>query len=88
MSSKESEICGVCIYYFAATQQTRTLKLPAYLLIFQTKEHVLRINKSKITAKNSFDGDHFESEGNHESSKDEKSLFWVFLQICDQCFNP
>ena len=45
-------------------------------------------DKSKITGKNTFNGDHFEIEGNHESSKDEKTLFWVFLQICDQCFNP
>ena len=46
------------------------------------------LNKSKITSENTFNGDHFEIEGNHESSKDEKTLFWVFLQICDPCFNP
>ena len=45
-----------------------------------------RFNKSKITDENTFNGDHFEIEDNHESSKDEKSLFWVFLQICDPCF--
>ena len=38
-------------------------------------------DKSKITGKNTFNGDHFEIEGNHGSSKDEKTLFWVFLQI-------
>ena len=46
-----------------------------------------RFNKSKITGENTFNGDHFEIEDNHELSKDEKSLFWVFLQICDPCFN-
>ena len=54
---------------------------------FQIKERVLKVNKSEITGKNTFNGDHFDIEGNHESSKDEESLFWVFLQICDLCFN-
>ena len=53
---------------------------------FQSEEHVLRVNKSKITGENTFNGDHFEIQGNHESSKDEKTLFCVFLQICDRCF--
>ena len=55
---------------------------------FQREEHVRRVNKSEITGENSFNGDHFEIEGNHESSQDEKTLFWVFLQIRDQSFNP
>ena len=49
---------------------------------------VPQINKSKITGENTFNGDDFEIEGSHESSKDEKTLFWVFLQICYPCFNP
>ena len=76
------------MYWFAAQQQTSTAKLPAFFLRFQTKERILRVNKSKITCENTFNGDHFEIEGNHGSSKDEKLLFWVFLQTCDQCFNP
>ena len=67
--------------------ETRS-KLPASFLRFQTEEGVLRVNKSQITGENTFNGDHFEIEGNHGSSKYEKTLFWVFLQICDQCFNP
>ena len=63
------------------------MKLPAFFWRFQTEEHVLRV-KSKITGENTFNGDDFEIEGSHESSKDEKTLFWVFLQICDQCFSP
>ena len=55
---------------------------------FQREEHVRRVNKSEITGENSFNGDHFEIEDNHESSQDEKTLFWVFLQIRDQSFNP
>ena len=64
------------------------MKLPAFFLRFQTEEHVLRVNENKITGENTFNGDHFEIEGKHVSSKDEKILFWVFLQIFDQCFDP
>ena len=46
------------------------------------------VNKSKITGENTFNGDHFQVEGNHKPSKDEKTLFWVFLQICYRYFNP
>ena len=63
-------------------QQTSTVKLSAFFWRFQTEERVLRVSKSKITGENTFNGDHFEIEGNHESSKDEKTLFGVFLQIC------
>ena len=52
--------------------------MPAFFLRFQTKKRVLRINKSKIIDENTFNRDHFEVKGNHESSKDEKNLFWVF----------
>ena len=69
-------------------QQTSTLKLPAFFLRIQTEERVLRVNKSKITGENTFNGDHFEIEGKHGLSKDEKTLFWVLLQIFDQCFDP
>ena len=64
------------------------MKLPTIFLRFQSGERVLRVNKNKITGKNTFNGDYFESEGNQRSSKDKKTLFWVVLQICDQCFNP
>ena len=73
---------------FAAAQKTSTLKLSAFFLRFQTEERVLKVNKSNITGVNTFNGDHFGIEGKHGSSKDQKTLFWVFLQICDQCFNP
>ena len=55
---------------------------------FQTEERVVRVNKGKITCENTFNGDHFEIEGNHESGEDEGILFLVFLQIFDLCFNP
>ena len=38
---------------------------------FQTEERVVRVNKGKITCANTFNGDHLEIEGNHESSEDE-----------------
>ena len=44
-------------------------------LKFQIEEHVLRVNKSKITGENTFNGDLLHTEGNHRSRKDEKTLF-------------
>ena len=46
------------------------------------------VKKSEITGENTFNGDHFEIETNHGSSKCEKTFRWVFLQNCDQCINP
>ena len=63
------------MYYFGAAQQTSKVKLPAFFLRFQSKEHVLRVNKSEITGENAFNGNLFEIEDNHESSKDEKNWF-------------
>ena len=63
-------------------------EITGIFLRFQTEEHVLKVNESKVTGENTFIGDHFEIEGNHESGKDKKTLFWVFLQICYACFNP
>ena len=51
------------------------MKLLTFFLRFQTKELVLRPNKSEITGQNAFNGNPFEIEDNHESSKDEKTWF-------------
>ena len=51
------------------------------------KKVFLRVNKTKITGEDAFNGNHFGIKDNHESSNDEKTLSWVFLQICDPCFN-
>ena len=59
----------------------------AIFLRFETKERLLRVNKSNITGENTFNGNHFGIEGNHGSSKEENVLFYSFLLICDQCFN-
>ena len=75
------------MYQFAAAKQTSSVKLAAFLLSFPTKESVLRVSKSEITGKNAFNGDLVEIEDNHESSKEVKTLFYVFLQICYPCFN-
>ena len=56
-------------------QQTSTAKLLAFFLRFQTEESVLRVNESEITGENTFNGDLFEIEDNHESSKDRKAWF-------------
>ena len=47
-------------------QQSSAAKFPALFLRFQTEEHVLRVNKSKITIENTFNEDHLEIEGKHE----------------------
>ena len=59
-------------------QQTRIMKLPAFLLRCQTVECVLRVNKSKITSGKTFNGDEFEIGGCHGSSKNEKAFFENF----------
>ena len=64
------------------------MKLPAFLVSFQTEEHVLSIDKSEITGENAFTGVLCQIRDNHESSKDEKTSFYVFLQIGYQSFNP
>ena len=64
------------------------MKITSFFFRFESKERILRVNNSEITGENTFKGDHFEIEGNHESSKHEETLFLVFLQVCDKCFNP
>ena len=60
-------------------QQTSTVKLPGICLRFQTEERVLSGYKSHITGENSFHGDLFEIEDNHEASNNEKTWFQAFL---------
>ena len=74
-------VVGSC---FAANQ---FIEITSIFLRFQTEQCVLRVNKSKITGEKTFNVDHFEIEIKHGSSTDEKTLFWVFLLICDQSFN-
>ena len=76
------------MYQFAAAEQTSTEKLQSFFQRFQTEECVLRVNKSQITGENTFNGNHFGTECNHESNDDEKTLFRVFWQISDPWFNP
>ena len=64
------------------------MKITTFSLRFERKEHVLKVNKSEITGENTFKGDLCETEANHDSSKDEETLFLLFLLICDECFNP
>ena len=73
---------GIQKYYFAAALQTSTVELLAFFQIFQTEEGLLRVNK------NTFNGDHFVTQGNFHLNNDGKSLFWVFWQICDPWINP
>ena len=63
------------MYWFAAAQQTSTVKLPAFFLRFQRDEYVPRITKSKITSENTINGYHFDVNFNNESSKEKKIIF-------------
>ena len=65
-------------------QQTSTAILPT---LFQ-RLLTLRVNETKITSENAFNGDHFKTEGNQESGHNKNTLFWVYFQIFDPCFNP
>ena len=67
------------MYEFDAAQQTSTAKLPPFFQRFQTEVHPLKVNETKITSENAFNGYHFGTEGNHESSNNEKAFFLVFL---------
>ena len=42
---------------------------------FQSDDRVLRVIKTRITGENSFNGDHFGTEGNQESSNNKKNPF-------------
>ena len=72
---------------FAAVQQTNILKLPTFFMRFQSHDRISRVKKSKITSQNTFNGYNFHVKGNHESIKNEKTLFQVFLQNIKSCFN-
>ena len=61
--------------------QTSIVEITAFYLIYEIQEDVLRVNKSEIIGKNSFNGDYFEIETKYYWNKDEETLFWVFLQI-------
>ena len=51
------------------------MKLLGLCLRFPTQELVLRVNKSEINCQNAFNGNLFETEDNHESSKNGKTWF-------------
>ena len=51
------------------------MKIPTHFLRSQTKERVLRVNKSEVTGENDYNGDLSEIEDNHESRKDQKTWF-------------
>ena len=45
------------------------------------KKVFLRVNKTKITDEDAFNGNHFGIKDNYESSNDEKTLSWVFCRF-------
>ena len=73
---------GLRDIFFLVLKPSSTVKLRPFFWKFQTEERVLRLNKSKITSENTFNRYDFDIEGNYESYKDRRTLFWVFLQIC------
>ena len=71
-----------------ANQYCKITRTFCLFLRLQTKELVLKVNIIKITGENTFNKDQFKIEGSHGSSKEKKTLFWLFLQFCDQRFIP
>ena len=67
--------------WFGTMQGTNTLKLEVFFLNFQIKENVLRVNKGQITVENTFNLDHLEIKGSHESNKAEKYFFGFFCSF-------
>ena len=72
---------------FTSAKQIRTLRASAFLKKFRTEKRLLKVSTSKITGENTFNGECFEIDGNHGLRKDEKTSFWKFFQICDECLN-
>ena len=48
---------------------------------FQTKDGALRVNISKITPENTFNGDHFQIEGSHASVRTKSLWFGYFCKF-------
>ena len=96
---RQSKIFDVYMQQLAAALDTSTPKFPAFFLfffvlflflfffIFQLEDRVLKVKKSKITGRKTFNGENFDIDGNHGSCKDGRTLFQVFLEIFDHCFN-
>ena len=57
------------------------MKLLAFFQRFQTEVHALRVNGTNISNENAINGDNVGTEGDHESSNDEKSCFRYFYRF-------
>ena len=71
--------CGEVARFLASICTSLLLGI---FLRFLTKEHVLKVNKSKINGENVYNEYHFDIEYNYESGKEEKTFFrffWRFL---------
>ena len=62
------------------------MKVPAGYFIFQTKEHLLTVNKSEITSEHAFTQNFFGIEDNNELSEDKNTWFQVVFKICYSCY--
>ena len=62
-------------------QQTSTAKLMAFFQRFQIHVWAQRVNETKITSENTFNGNHFRTKCNHESSNKEKPYFGCFFRF-------
>ena len=63
------------MFLAVAAEQTSTVKIPVFFFIFQTEEHVPRVNKSDVIGEKAFNEHLFKIEENQESGKDEKT--WI-----------
>ena len=56
----------VLVCFCAANQYSENNGIFFFFLRFETEEHVLRDNESEATVKNTFNGDHFETEASDD----------------------
>ena len=63
------------MYHFAAVQQTSKAKSATLFQKFLKIVRILRVNKTKVTWRNTFAENRFELESEKESKNDERNLF-------------
>ena len=69
--------CSALVWSWARNQYSETAGIffVFFVLRFQTKERVLRVNKSEITSEKNFDGDVFGIKESYQPSIDKNNWF-------------
>ena len=75
------------MYQFATAQETSTSELAVFFQKFQKTVHALRVNETKVTARNAFIGNLFALESKKKSKNDKRTFFGDFLLIFELSVN-